>query len=125
MARNNKPLRPVKVDGKIYPSIGEYCVKVHKLTPKTTPYINMFSKIYKRANSKANKTVEWPKLGDVKAKTKPKASKAPEKAPEVYGKSCTKCKTKKPYDDFYKDKHAKDGHASQCKECKKAAKKAS
>lgn len=31
---------------------------------------------------------------------------------------CNRCNTLKPFSEFYKDKAFKDGHASQCKECK-------
>jgi hypothetical protein len=33
------------------------------------------------------------------------------------GKLCKKCKTFKPIDDFYKNKKARDGHQTYCKDC--------
>lgn len=38
-------------------------------------------------------------------------------------KTCTGCKTKKPVDEFSKDKHSKDGLQYKCKECNKLFKK--
>lgn len=34
-------------------------------------------------------------------------------------KTCTRCKTKKPFNDFYKHKLRKDGYDEMCKICKK------
>jgi hypothetical protein len=34
-------------------------------------------------------------------------------------KTCTKCNIEKPFEAFYKDKYAKDGYSSECKECAK------
>ena len=33
-------------------------------------------------------------------------------------KTCTKCKIEKPFEAFYKSKYTKDGHASECKDCR-------
>lgn len=35
-------------------------------------------------------------------------------------KICTKCKVKKPFEAFWRNKKSKDGHAYECKECMKA-----
>jgi hypothetical protein len=34
-------------------------------------------------------------------------------------KTCTRCKKRRKLDQFYKDKHMKDGHSSWCKACTK------
>lgn len=34
-------------------------------------------------------------------------------------KVCTRCKKRRKLDQFYKDKHMKDGHSSWCKTCTK------
>ena len=39
-------------------------------------------------------------------------------------KTCSKCKIKKPFEDFNKRKEAKDGHRNECRECMKAKSKA-
>ena len=36
-------------------------------------------------------------------------------------KTCKKCNSTKPIDDFYNDKNSKDGKTAECKECRKAA----
>jgi len=38
-------------------------------------------------------------------------------------KECSKCKIKKPLDDFYRRKSSKDGRQSVCKECTKLYRK--
>lgn len=38
-------------------------------------------------------------------------------ATEIISKTCTRCKTKKPLSEFYKDPSHKDGHQSICKCC--------
>ena len=35
-------------------------------------------------------------------------------------KTCCKCKTEKPLSEFYKNKSKKDGHGTECKQCKKS-----
>lgn len=35
-------------------------------------------------------------------------------------KTCSKCKTEKPFEDFGRDKNRRDGHFPQCKICKRA-----
>ncbi len=35
-------------------------------------------------------------------------------------KICSKCKLEKPFEDFWRNKKSKDGHAYECKECMKA-----
>ena len=39
---------------------------------------------------------------------------------ETMTKTCTRCKTVKPLDDFYVNRKAKDGRQSQCRPCTKA-----
>lgn len=38
-------------------------------------------------------------------------------------KTCCQCKQQKPYQEYYKDKHSKDGFAYQCKACRRAYEK--
>jgi len=38
-------------------------------------------------------------------------------------KTCTKCNSMKPLSEYHKNKKSKDGHATQCKECKNAARR--
>jgi len=36
-------------------------------------------------------------------------------------KRCSRCQTEKPFDSFAKDRKAKDGHSSRCKQCMREA----
>lgn len=57
------------------------------------------------------------------AKKKLKEFKETHPTPDFSYKTCTKCNSTKKLVEFHKNAKSKDGHAAQCKECKKSARK--
>jgi len=57
-AKKPQKLREINIDGVSYRSLFHYMVS-QKMTPKTKKWVNLYSKMYKRANSAACSTVYW------------------------------------------------------------------